>query len=257
MNTIRRIPIFIYLLLLIFNARVQAQTLDVTTDSLNLFDSSRNRSIPVTLYLPNANKKTAHEKLIIFSHGYNANKPGASKKYSYITENLAAWGYFVASIQHELPTDSLLSTTGIPQIVRRTNWERGVENILFVLTELKKSNPALDYKHVILMGHSNGGDMIMLFAQKYPELVDKVISLDNRRVTIPRTNQPKLYSIRSSDQPADDGVLPTQEEQEKYKIEIVKLPNTIHNDMGNNANDAQRKEINGYIMGFLKKAWGD
>ena len=101
------------------------------------------------------------------------------------------------------------------------------------------------------MGHSNGGDMIMLFAQQYPQLVDKVISLDNRRVSIPRTSQPKIYSLRSSDQPADEGVLPTEEERQKFGITIIKLINTIHNDMGNNANKKQRKEINNYILGFL------
>lgn len=61
--------------------------------------------------------------------------------------------------------------------------------------------------------------------------MDKIISLDNRRMELPRTKQPRIYSLRSSDQPADEGVLPTIEEQEKFGIKIIKLPNTIHNDM--------------------------
>jgi predicted peptidase len=223
----------------------------VTSDSLHLFDTARYRSVPVALYLPKTNNSIPNQKVVIFSHGYNENKPGSSKAYSFITENLASYGYFVASIQHELPTDSLLPLTGIPQIVRRTNWERGVQNILFVMNELKKRYPALDYKQLILMGHSNGGDMTMLFAREYPYLVDKVISLDNRRVAFPRTNQAKIYSIRSSDQVADENVLPTLEEQEKYGIKIVKLSHTLHNDMGNNANVEQRNEINHYIVSFL------
>jgi pimeloyl-ACP methyl ester carboxylesterase len=168
-----------------------------------------------------------------------------------LTKKLASKGYFVVSIQHELPTDDLLPLTGIPQVVRRSNWERGVENILFVIKKLKITNPDLDYKHLILIGHSNGGDMTVLFTHKYPNLVDKTISLDNRRMELPRTSQPKIYSLRSSDQPADKGVLPTLTEQEKFGIKIIKLANTIHNDMNDRGNKRQKREINTYIMGFL------
>jgi predicted esterase len=220
-------------------------------DSAKLFDPSRNRIVPVALYFPETSKKIAKQKVIIFSHGYGANKGGDNLNYSYLNENLASHGYFVVSIQHELSTDSLLPATGIPQVVRRTNWERGVENILFTLNELKRMNPDLDYKHLILIGHSNGGDMSMLFGSKYPDLVDKIISLDNRRVALPRTRHPKIYSLRSSDQPADEGVLPTPEEQTQYSMKIIKLEHTIHNDMDNDATDEQRKEINNYILGFL------
>ncbi len=121
-----------------------------------------------------------------------------------------------------------------------------------MLHELERLKPGLDYKHLILIGHSNGGDMSMLFAQKYPDLVDKVISLDNRRMAFPRTKRPKLYSLRSSDQPADEGVLPTPEEQKRFGITIIKLPNTVHNDMNDDGTAAQQEEINEYILGFLK-----
>jgi len=69
----------------------------------------------------------------------------------------------------------------------------------------------------------------------------------------PRTQHPKIYSLRSSDQPADDGVLPTLEEQAAFGITVVKLPNTIHNNMDDNANESQRKEIITYVLGFLKE----
>jgi hypothetical protein len=110
----------------------------------------------------------------------------------------------------------------------------------------------LNYNKVTLIGHSNGGDMSILFAHKYPTLINKVISLDNRRMLFPLTKQPQIYSLRSSDQPADEGVLPTLENQNKYKITIVKLLNTIHNDMDDNANAKQRKEIGNYLLEFLK-----
>ncbi|WP_035669174.1 alpha/beta hydrolase [Flavobacterium sp. 83] len=233
------------------NVNIPNQNFEVKLDSVNWVDSSRKRLIPVAFYLPKTNEKIINQKVVLVSHGYAENIPGANKGYSYLTKNLASKGYFVVSIQHELPTDDLLPKIGIPQVVRRPNWERGAENILFVLNELKKTNPDLDYKHLILIGHSNGGDMSVLFAHKYPNLVDKIISLDNRRMELPRTSQPKVYSLRSSDQPADEGVLPTVAEQKKFGITIIKLPNTIHNVMSDRGNKRQKKEINRYLMRFL------
>ncbi len=58
-----------------------------------------------------------------------------------------------------------------------------------------------------------------------------------------KTKKVKVYSLRSIHQPADEGVLPTETEIKKYKIKIVKLVNTTHNEMDDNANDEQRKEI--------------
>jgi predicted peptidase len=235
------------------NAKVNKQEFEVKLDSANWLDSSRNRLIPVAFYSPVVNDKIRNQQLVIISHGYAENKPGANKSYSYLTKKLASKGYYVVSIQHELATDDLIPKTGIPQVVRRPNWERGAANILFVLNELKKTKTELDFKHVSLIGHSNGGDMTVLFAHKYPNLVDKIISLDNRRMELPRTSQPKIYSLRSSDQPADEGVLPTVTELEKFGIKIIKLPNTIHNDMNDRGNKSQKKEINTYIMGFLSE----
>lgn len=224
-----------------------SQTYNFRSDTLTLFDQSRNREIPVAFYKPHID----NPKIVIFSHGYGRNEGGHYLYYSYLTAYLASKGYFVVSIQHELPTDSLIPSTGIPQIVRRPFWERGADNILFVIEELKKSNPELDFKHIALIGHSNGADMSAFFPQKYPGIVDKIITLDNRRMPLPRTINPKVYSLRSTDQPADEGVLPTDEELKKYGITIIKLPNTIHNDMDDRANKRQRKEIRGFIMTFL------
>lgn len=231
------------------NASAQ-ETYKVKEDSMLLWDNARSRSIPVELYLPER-AKIKHQQLVIISHGYHANKPGANKYYSSLANCLAAHGYFVASIQHELETDSLIPSTGRPYVVRMSNWVRGTENILFVLNDLKKTHKSLDFKHVTLIGHSNGGDMSMLFAHKYPDLIDKVISLDNRRMPPPVVKHPHIYSLRSSDQPADEGVIPSPELQKHIGITIVKLPNTIHNDMDDQGTEAQRKEINDYILSFL------
>ena len=133
------------------------------SDTLTLFDHSRKREIPIAIYKPKVEKP----KIVIFSHGYGQNRDNSYLAYSYLTDYLATKGYFVISIQHELTSDSLIPSTGVPQIVRRPFWERGADNILFVINELKKTNPELDFKHLTLIGHSNGADMTALFQQKH------------------------------------------------------------------------------------------
>ena len=131
---------------------------EVALDTLRLYDAAREREIPIAVYQPVT--KLPNEKIVIFSHGYGHNYQKNYLVYSYLTDVLASKGYFVVSIQHELPTDSILPFTGIPQVVRLPFWERGVENILFVINSLKKTNPELNFEHIALIGHSNGGDTL-------------------------------------------------------------------------------------------------
>jgi peptidoglycan/xylan/chitin deacetylase (PgdA/CDA1 family)/predicted esterase len=223
----------------------------IRIDTITLFDKERQRIIPVAIYKSKTDTVLSNKKIILFSHGYGQNKGGDYLAYSYLTDFLASKGYLVISIQHELSTDSLMPLTGIPQIVRRPFWERGTDNILFVINYLKDNYPELDFEQITLIGHSNGGDMTALFPQKYPNIVRSIITLDNRRMPLPKTKSPKVFSLRSSDQPADAGVLPTEEEIKKFSIKIIKLPNTTHNEIDDNANNEQRKEIQNYILDFL------
>ncbi|ROH99648.1 alpha/beta hydrolase family protein [Chryseobacterium daecheongense] len=224
----------------------------VKLDTLRLYDASRNREIPVAFYSPDIKNKIPNQQIVIFSHGYGQNKGGDYLHYSYLTENLASKGYLVVSIQHELPTDELIPVDGKPQIVRMPFWERGAENILFVLNELKKTKPELDYGHLTLIGHSNGGDMTALFATKYPDQVYKIITLDHRRMYLPKTSVPKIYTLRSNDYPADEGVLPNLNEQTKYNI-IVQPTQINHGKMDDKGSFEEKKKLNFYIWTFLKE----
>lgn len=247
---------YLFILGFLTNCSTSKKSLETTSafpvslDTLKWYDQSRQRAIPIAIYKPKTGKKS-RQKVVVMSHGYGQNHGGSYLRYTYLGEFLASKGYFVASIQHELPTDSLIPSTGIPQIVRRPFWERGAANILYVITELKKINPGLNYKHITLIGHSNGGDMSALFPQRYPNIVDKIITLDNRRMAFPKDKNLKFYSLRSSDQPADEGVLPTAAETKKFGAKIIKLPNTKHHEMDDNASAEQRKEIQHYILTFL------
>jgi pimeloyl-ACP methyl ester carboxylesterase len=225
---------------------------EVKLDSLELFDKVRNRKIPVAIYHPKSDTKINNQQLIIFSHGYGENKGGDNRIYSYLTEHLASLGYFVISIQHELPTDDLLPMEGDLKVTRRPNWERGTQNILYVLNEFKTIKPELDFKHLTLIGHSNGGDMTALFATKYPKLVYKIITMDNRRMPLPRVKHPIIYTLRSGNYEADKDVLPNEQEQKKYGM-TVQFTSINHSDMDNDATTEERKIIFTHIEKYLSK----
>lgn len=220
-------------------------------DTLMYFDQSRDRKIPVAIYQPQ-NKNKLNKIPIIFSHGWGENQGGAYFDYSYLTEFLASKGYFVVSIQHELSTDEMLAMEGDLKITRKQNWERGAQNIHYVLSKIKTEFPDLDYKKLALIGHSNGGDMTVLYAHQHPDLVHKIISMDNRRMNLPRTSNPKIYTLRSKDYPADEGVLPTNEEQKRYEM-TVDFTNINHSDMDKDANAEERNYMTEKILSYLKE----
>jgi predicted dienelactone hydrolase len=247
------LPLFMLLLLINCSVKKNIRSYgeyEVKLDTLTLFDQSRNRKIPVAFYSPKTTGQLPNQQVIIFNHGYGFNKGGDYFAYSYLTEKLASKGYFTVSIQHEQATDQLLPTEGNLQIVRRPFWQLGSDNILYVLNELKKTKPDLDYKHLSLIGHSNGGDMAALFGNQHPNLVHKIITMDNRRMFLPRTSIPKIYTLRSNDYPADEGVLPDDDEQKKYHMTVQ--PTSInHSHMDNKGSDEEKKILNEFILKYL------
>lgn len=244
--------ILIFTAILMMSCGVKKGPAEVKMQKLHFFDSKRNRDIPVALISRNEQPED-NSPVVIFSHGYGRNTPESNLDYKYLLQDLATEGCAVFSIQHELPTDDLLPLEGNPQVVRRSNWDRGAENIKFVLRELKKKYPRLNYNKVVIAGHSNGGDMSVLFVEKNPDLVWKLITLDQRRYAFPLLSEPKIYSLRSSDQPADVGVIPTLEDQKKWGMTIIKLSKTIHNDMDDSGTPEQKEEVATYFRKFLKE----
>src|ERR1700754_3587966 len=67
-------------------------------------------------------------------------------EYSFLANIMAARGYLVVSIQHDLDTDApLVTKVGELYVGRLPVYERGVENIKFAIKELKKIQPNSDY----------------------------------------------------------------------------------------------------------------
>ncbi len=222
----------------------------VQRDTITLLDNARNRAIPIALYrLAGLDDQPC--KVVVISHGYNENLPGTYLRFSSLAEYLAVHGYAVVSIQHELPADELLPMKGDLRVARTPNWERGVANIRFVLDALKGSHPQWDLDQIALVGHSNGGDISMLFAERYPERVQVAVSLDNRRMPLPRTSAPRIASLRAEDVAADPGVLPTAEEQEHFGIRVIDMPGFKHVDFNDRGTFGQRSRMNAQVLELL------
>lgn len=240
---------FILLFAMMFSLNASAQT----EYSLALYDSARERVIPVTVYSPK--KVNRHTQVVIFSHGYHKNKyPEANQRYAYLNGFLAEKGYFVISIQHELPDDPEMPMTGGNfAVTRRPNWERGKANVMFTLESFKLLKPELDWTKVTLIGHSNGGDISMLCATEYPQCFYKAMTLDARRMKMPLTDSPRIYTLRGCNYEADEGVLPTAEEQKRYRMTVVKLDSVTHNDMGKRGSDEKHELVKKKVYEFLKE----
>lgn len=201
--------------------------------SLQLVDPARQRPIPMLLYgLPGPGRP-----LVVLSHGYGG-EPG---DYEFVAKALANRGYVVAAIDHELPGDAPVPSGGDAYRERMPNWRQGADSIAYAMRELRRRRLASPAP-VVLIGHSNGGDMAMLLATTHPHLFRTVISLDNRRHPLPRTAQPRICSLRSSDQAADPGVIPPGREQAELGMQIIPVP-VRHDDMTDRATPAQKEAM--------------
>jgi hypothetical protein len=223
-------------------------------ETLELFDAARQRPVAVDLavrrdYEMRADQGTRKLPVAIISNGNTVK----NTEYSFLENVLAARGYLVASVQQDLPSDPpLMTIAGQPYVGRLAVYKRGEANILFVLGELKKMQPNADYDHLTLVGHSNGGDIAMFCAKEHPELVSKVITLDNLRVPFVRNDKMKILSFRSTDPnfTTDPGVLPTPEQAKAEGIDIVRTP-FQHTWMSDRGPEEARDEIQATLDKFL------
>jgi hypothetical protein len=185
----------------------------------------------------------------ILSHGNTVKHT----EYSFLTNIFASRGYLVASIQHDLETDApMVTKPGEEYVGRRMHYNRGAFNIMFAIEELKKHYPNADYRHLTLIGHSNGGDMSMFFAKQHPDLVKKVVTLDNLRVPFITDGKIKILSFRSKDPvfKADPGVVPDDDICLKAGIKVVKTE-FRHNDLSDRGPDRVKASIQATVDQFL------
>ena len=227
----------------------------VRHETLELLDATRRRPVSVDLavrrdYEIRANYGLWKLPVAMISNGNTVK----NTEYSFLANVLADRGYLVASVQQDLPTDPpLMREVGQPYVGRREVYLRGEANILFVLNELQKRQPNADYNHLTLVGHSNGGDVSMYLAKQHPEIVSKVITLDNLRVPFVLHEGMTILSFRSKDRnfEADPGVLPTPEQTKAGVIEVVDT-GAQHNDLSDRGPDSVKEKIRATLDRFLR-----
>ncbi|MDQ8730817.1 serine aminopeptidase domain-containing protein [Bradyrhizobium sp. LHD-71] len=227
-----------------------AAKFDVREESLALHDASRDRDVPVEISI---SRRAELKKMFgfkprvaIVNHGYTVNH----NEYKFLANVLATQGYLVASIQHDLPGDAPLSQVGFPFVGRMPMYERGVKNIFFALDEVKRRYPDLDYTKLTMLGHSNGGDISMFFAGHNPEIVTKIVTLDNLRVPFLMSGKSRILSFRSKDWKPDPGVVPTDEMCDDAGIELVKTE-FQHVDMSDRGPETVKESIKAKLARFL------
>ena len=225
-------------------------------ETLNWFDEARHRPVSVDVAVRRDYQMKADDgywklPVAIISNGNTVK----NTEYSFLANVFAARGYLVASIQQDLPTDPpLMTKIGMPYVGRQGVYEKGEANILFVLKQLKELQPNGDYDHLTLVGHSNGGDTAMYFAKEHPELVSKVVTLDNLRVPFVLSDKMKILSFRSKDPDfqTDPGVLPTSQQAKADGINIV--PTQFqHTWMSDRGPDSAKERIQATLDEFLGK----
>src|ERR1700686_1846763 len=224
-------------------------------ETLTFYDATRdNRPVAVDIAVRRDKEMQANAGMItlpvaILNHGNTVK----FTEYSFLANAFAARGYISISIQHDLPTDPpMVTKVGELYVGRQPQYLRGVANIRFAVAEMEKVQPNADYDHLTIVGHSAGADISMYFAKLHPELVKKVVTLDNLRVPFVTSGKFKILSFRSKDPQfkTDTGVIPSDDVCEKDGIEVVQT-NFQHNDMRDTGPDEAKASIQGMLNKFL------
>ena len=235
---------------LVTAAYFAAVTWGISHQTLSLYDSTRQRPVEVEIAMRRDVEMRAHAGMItmpvvIINHGNTVR----FTEYSFLTNFFAGRGYLAISIQHDLASDApLVTKKGEPYVGREPIYERGMANILFAIHEVAKREPHANYKHLTLVGHSNGGDIAMYFAEKHPGMVADVITLDNLRV--PLQGAFRILTFRSKDPQfvPDAGVVP----QGGKDVTVVNTKYR-HTDMSDRGPNSMKLSIEETLSKFLNK----
>ena len=219
-------------------------------EHMEVYDQLRDRKIPISVQYP-ANKQDCNStnqcKVVFISAGNRV----PYEKYNFISTALTDLNYLVISIDHELPSDPSLSKVGNLYKSRIENWERGANNINFIHDYLSEHFLDYDFNNITLIGHSNGGNISTWFVTKNSTYIDNLITLDHKRVTLPKNKNVKTLSIRSPEYPTKKGVLLTKEEQKDFDICIVSISDSKHMDLTDYGKESIKIKTRNFIEEFL------
>jgi hypothetical protein len=251
----RGIAVLVSLFALITVGYFTASKWAIHHQTLTFYDATRNnRPVEVDIAVRRDKEMQADAGMItlpvaVLNHGNTVK----FTEYSFLANVFAARGYIAISIQHDLPTDPpMVTKVGELYVGRQPQYLRGVANIKFAVQEMQKVQPNADYGHLTVVGHSAGADISMYFAKLHPELIRKVVTLDNLRVPFITDGRFKILSFRSKDPvfKTDPGVIPTEEVCEKAGITVVRT-GFQHNDMRDTGPDEAKESIQDMLDKFI------
>ncbi|WP_024575095.1 MULTISPECIES: alpha/beta fold hydrolase [unclassified Afipia] len=251
----RGIFILLGLFAIVVVAYFTASKWAIRHETLTFYDAARNRQIDVAIAVRRDKEMQANAGMLtlpvaVVNHGNTVK----FTEYSFLANVLAARGYFVTSIQHDLAGDApLVTKVGELYVGRLPVYQRGVANIEFIVDQMRKIQPNANYDQLTLVGHSNGGDISMYFAKMHPDNVKKIVTLDNLRVPFLTEGKFKILSFRSKDPvfKADPGVVPDDDTCEQSGITVVNT-GFQHTDMSDRGPDNVKTSIQGVLDKFLE-----
>jgi pimeloyl-ACP methyl ester carboxylesterase len=209
-------------------------------------------TIPVDTHVPadmQACTKAEPCPVAILSPGYGL----SGSDYTFVTNHLNAMGYLVVALKDSAggrKIDPKLPVSGQVQALARV----ASQSVSRAIEETAPRYPQFDWQHLLLVGHSLGGDSSAQFAADNANRVSSLVSLDSRRVALPRSAGIHVLTIRASDTTADPGVLPDEEERIRYGTCVVRIEGSRHNDMQDDGSALLKARILSAIDVFLAPA---
>lgn len=217
----------------------------VNSGSIEFFDYDRNLPINISFYFQADLPSTLDliKPLVVINGDYGLK----NDKYSFIANALANNGYNVISIQQDLKGHFpiLRPKKGDIFHFRKPFWQVGVDNILFIISELRRKYLFLNLDQIILIGDSNGGDISMMYAEKYPEEIAKIISLNSLYYPFSTKDKIPILALKSSEIITDYDIIPESE-----NIKIVNI-NAKQDEISDNGSEKIKEEILKNIIKFL------
>lgn len=150
-------------------------------------DASRQRAVPVRLYLPAVSNASKPVPLIVFSHGLGGSRQG----YQYLGRYWASHGYASLHVQH-IGSDSKLwlgnpfgLTMRLKDAAQDGEAMARAKDMSFALTELLAQSGLagrLDANRIVAAGHSYGANTVMLLVGAAVPHGGEVLNLRDPRI---------------------------------------------------------------------------
>jgi pimeloyl-ACP methyl ester carboxylesterase len=165
-------------------------------------------AVPVNMHAPARIEACTDAKpcpVAILSPGYGF----SGSDYSFVSNYLNGMGYLVVVLKDSAGGVKMDPNAPVAKQVHALA-RLASQSISAAIDAAAVRYPQFDWQHLLLVGHSLGGDSSAQFAADNANRVSSLISLDSRRVALPRSAGIHVLTIRASDTTADPGVLPTR-----------------------------------------------